>query len=374
MISHSVIPNNEKSIERFSLTGILVSLIFIFGLLSPTINVLLKDLPILKLLVYVFAAIILILLFSICRLTKNGFYLIIVCAILAILTLSPYEVLKNVSFFYFIFIFYIDYEKLFIKISVFIFLINAIFIICQLVGVSTIFYFAQDYSNEAEAAIGEFGLGNVITEQFSYLPQIRPSGIFPSPTYVSNFCIFFWYFILVNRKYSNWFVLLLFGFSIMLLGSTVSILLVILSFFFIKSKKSILFFPLGAVLGSLFYLYFFPLTFIYNFNFEEFVDSFLIRIISNDINQESMLLNNPILFGVILITMLIMPLVIPAGKSLMLLTKGAIVILLPVLIHNAFSSIQFWITASLFLAEFLSNGNFKLARIGWKYEASSPTA
>lgn len=341
---------------------VLIGIVFIFAILSPTVNFILREHPFGKATLQIFVAIILILLFSFYRLTKKGYLILQLSAILAFVTLSPMNIVKNVCFFYFIFLFASNYKDVFNKIAIACFLINAIFIICQLVGVNEIFYSLQDYSNEAEATLGEFSFGSAMDSQFSYLPQIRPSGFFPAPTYISNFCIFFWYYVVMDKDYQNKLLFFLFGFVLMLLGSTLAVFLLLISIFLIGYKKGILIFLFGGVCGLLFYLYYFPLTFIYNFNIEEFVESFLIRIISNDINQESMLVSNPLLFFVILIVLFTIPFFLQRAGSLSVLFKAAIVVVLPVMIHDAFSSIQFWVTVSFFATEVLQKENFQLAR------------
>ncbi len=353
---------NSTKTYNSRIIEILIGIVFIFAILSPTINFILREYPLGKAGVQIFVAIILILLFSFYRLTKKGYLIIQLSAILAIATLSPMTIVKNVCFFYFIFLFANNYKTVFKKVAIICFLINAVFIICQLFGVNEIFYYLQDYSNGAEATLGEFSFASAMDSQFSYLPQIRPSGFFPAPTYISNFCIFFWYYVVMDKDYNNKFLFFLFGFILMLLGSTLAVFLLLISIFLIGYKKGILIFLFGGVCGLLFYLYYFPLTFIYNFNVEEFIESFLIRIISNDINQESMLVSNPLLFFAILIVLFTIPFFLQRAGSLSVLFKAAIVVVLPVMIHDAFSSIQFWVTVSFFATEILTKENFQLAR------------
>lgn len=353
--------NSQKKYDsRF--VEVLIGIVFLFAILSPTFNFILREYPFGKAGLQIFVAIILILLFSFYRLTKKGYLILQVSAILAIATFSPMTIVKNVCFFYFIFLFSNNYKAVFQRVVIIFFLINAIFIICQLIGVHEIFYYLQDYSNEAEATLGEFSFASAMDTQFNYLPQIRPSGFFPAPTYISNFCIFFWYYVLMDKDYQNKILFFLFGFVLMLLGSTLAVFLLLISIFLIGYKKGIVIFLFGGVCGLLFYLYYFPLTFIYNFNIDEFVESFLIRIISNDINQESMLVSNPLLFFVILIVLITLPVFVQRAGSLSVLFKAAIVVVLPVMIHDAFSSIQFWVTVSFFATEVLQKENFQLAR------------
>ncbi len=351
-----------QKIDNTVLIQLLVGIVFIFAILSPTVNFMVRELTWAKVLLQLFIALILILLFSFYKLTKKGLLVIQLSFLLAIVTLSPIIILKNVCFFYFIFLFARRYKNVFRNVAIFCFLLNAVFIVCQLLGISDIFYFLQDYSNEAEAALGEFSFGSTIDTQLSYLPQIRPSGFLPAPTYISNFCIFFWYYVLMDKEYKNNFIFFLFGFVLMLLGSTLAVFLLLISIFLIGYKKGISIFLLGGICGISFYLYYFPLTFIYNFNVEEFIESFLIRIISNDINQESMLVSNPLLFIAILIILLIIPFFLRRAGSLLVLFKAAIVVILPVMIHDAFSSIQFWVTVSFFATEILETENFKVAK------------
>lgn len=351
-----------QKIHNSFLVQTLIGIVFIFAVLSPTVNFMVSELMWAKALLQLVIALILILLFSFYKLTKKGLLVIQLSFILAIVTLSPIVILKNVCFFYFIFLFASRYKNVFLNVAIFCFLINALFIFCQLLGISDVFYFLQDYSNEAEATLGDFSLGSTIDTQFAYLPQIRPSGILPAPTYISNFCIFFWYYVLMDKEYKSNFIFFIFGFVLILLGSTLGVFLLLISIFLVGYKKSILIFLFGGMCGISFYLYYFPLTFIYNFNAEEFIESFLIRIISNDINQESMLASNPILFFAILLNLLLIPFFLRKVGSLSIFFKAAIVIILPVMIHDAFSSIQFWVTVSFFATEILKTENFQLAK------------
>ncbi|MCA6478100.1 MAG: hypothetical protein IM571_09120 [Chitinophagaceae bacterium] len=353
--------NSQKTYNN-RIVEVLISIVFIFAISSPTVNYLLSDYPIGKASLQIFVAIILILLFSFYRLTKKGYLILQLSTILAIATFSPMTIVKNVCFFYFIFLFSNNYKAVFQRVAIIFFLINAIFIICQLIGVHEIFYYLQDYSNEADATLGEFSFASAMDTQFNYLPQIRPSGFFPAPTYISNFCIFFWYYVLMDKDYQNKILFFLFGFVLMLLGSTLAVFLLLISIFLIGYKNGILIFLFGGICGLLFYLYYFPLTFSYNFNVEEFVESFLVRIISNGMNEESMLVSNPLLFFVLLIVLFTIPLFLQKAGSLSVLFKAAIVVVMPVMIHEAFSSIQFWVTVSFFATEVLQKENFHLAR------------
>ena len=341
---------------------ILISIVFIFAILSPTVNFVLRESILGKGLTQASIAIILILLFSFYKINVNGFYIILFSIFLAIFTLSPFTVLKNTSFLFFINIFSNQYSNTFRNIIIIIFLINAFFIIGQLLGIDEWFYRFQDYANETEPAIGDFSFGESIETAFGYLPQIRPSGIFPSPTYISFFCILFWYHILMNKYFHNKFIFFLFGFILMLLGSTLALFLLLLSVFLVNYKKEIKIFLLGGIIGTLFYIYFFPSTFIYNFNFEEFIASFLVRIVNTGDNEESMLISNPFLFFVLILLVFISAIYLRKIGAISILLKSMIVIILPLMIHEALSSIQYWMTVSFFISDVLNKENIKLTQ------------
>jgi hypothetical protein len=341
---------------------ILICVVFLFAILSPTVNFVLRESPFGKGLVQAVIAIILILLFSFYKFNVYSFYIILFSFFLAIITFSPITVLKNTSFLFFVIIFSNQYSNTFRNIIIIIFLINSIFIIGQLLGIDESFYKFQDYANEAEPTIGDFSFGESIDKAFGYLPQIRPSGIFPSPTYISFFCIFFWYYILMNKSFNNKFIFFLFGFILMLLGSTLALFLLLLSFFLIFYKKEIKLFLLGGIIGTLFYIYFFPSTFIYNFNFEEFISSFLVRIINTGDNEESMLISNPFLFIIIILIIIFCAIYLRKIGATTILLKSMIVIILPLMIHEALSSIQYWLSVSFFISDIFNKENIKFTQ------------
>lgn len=351
---------NPPDLNKNLSIHILISLVFIFTVISPAVNFILIDYQLVKALIQIFIAIILILLFSFYRINANGFYIILSSILLAVISLSPITVLKNTSCLFFILIFSNQYKNTFRNIIILIFLINAFLIIGQLLGIDEWFYKFQNYANDTDPTIGEFSFGNSIDTAFGYLPQIRPSGIFPSPTYISFFCIFFWYYILMNTNFNNKFIFFFFGFILMLLGSTLALFLLLLSVFLVNYKKEIKVFLLGGIIGTLFYIYFFPSTFIYNFNFEEFIASFLVRIVNSGENDESILISNPFLFFVIIFLVISSAIFLRKIGAITIILKSMIVMILPLMIHEAISSIQYWLTVSFFVSDILKKQNIQL--------------
>jgi hypothetical protein len=351
--------NTIKSYSNLSI-HLLISIVFIFTILSPTVNFLLLDFQLVRVLIQVSIAIILTLLFSFYRANANGLYIILFSILLALFTLNPITILKNTSCFFFILIFSNKYKNTFKNIIIIIFFINAFLIIGQLLGINEWFYKFQDYANDTDPTIGEFNFGESMDTAFGYLPQIRPSGIFPSPTYISFYCIFFWYYILMNTNFNNKFIFFFFGFILMLLGSTLALFLLILSIFLINYKKEIKIFLLGGIVGALFYIYSFPSTFTYNFNFEEFIASFLVRIIDSGVNDESILISNPFLFFIILFLIVSSAIFLRKIGAINILLKSMIVMILPLMIHEAISSIQYWVTVSFFVSEILNKQKIQI--------------
>lgn len=340
-----------------------VCMVILFTILSPTINFLLKEYSYGKEILQFFILTIIFSFLYSCKITKYGLFVILFSILVGIITLSPIIVFKVIIFLFFIVLIMDRYHLTIRKTIIIVFLVNSFFVFAQLVGISEWFYILQDFSNEAEPTVGDFNIGASIDAVFAYLPQLRPSGIFPAPTYVSYFCILFWYTVLMDFFFLNRFISFLFGFTLMLLGSSLGLLLVLLSFFHLNSHKGIFYFLIGGLSGGFFYIYSFPSTFTKNFNIEEFSESFLVRIIDSGENEESILISNPILFLILLFLVLISILSFSKLRSKAFLLNIAVVIFLPLMIHESLSSIQYWFTVCFLVTKILSEKNIYLIKL-----------
>ena len=337
-----------------------ICIVILFTILSPTANFILKEYSYAKEILQFFILIIMFSFLYSSKITKYGLVVIVFSIFVGIITLSPIIVFKVVIFLFFLTLLIDKYHNTIRKTIIIVFLVNSFFVFAQLVGISDWFYLFQDYSNEAEPTVGEFNIGASVDFVFAYLPQLRPSGIFPAPTYVSYFCILFWYTVLIDYFNLNRFISFLFGFTLMLLGSTLGAFLLLLSFFLLNSHNGILYFLIGGLSGLSFYIYSFPSTFTKNFNIEEFSESFLVRIINSGENEESILISNPIVFFLLLIIVLIFILSFSKLRSKAFLLNIAVVVFLPLMIHESISSIQYWFTVCFLINKILSDKNIYL--------------
>jgi len=151
-------------------------------------------------------------------------------------------------------VFYIAYRglldlKLFTLRNFFVLLvINYLFAVLQLSGIYDFVYSFSNYSNESLPI--SFLSGDSISPV--YLPQIRPSGIFPSPTFISYFCIIIFSLAIYYVKIINKWFMSLIGSFLLLTGSTLGLALILLLALIAFSEKAFLFALLGYIL--LFYL------------------------------------------------------------------------------------------------------------------------
>lgn len=145
--------------------------------------------------------------------------------------------------------------------------IHVLLSIAQLTALSDFFYGWATYQNEAESQT-DFSAG--------FLPQVRPSGIFPAPTYASFFIILVFILILSeNKSYQSikpWFFV-----SAVIAGSTLGLVLLVFLNLLSKPRRGLLrdFFISGMAFACYFYL--FPDIFLYNHNAVEFAASVLDR-------------------------------------------------------------------------------------------------
>ena len=98
----------------------------------------------------------------------------------------------------------------------------------------------------------------------------------------------------------------------------------------------------------------------FNFNFEEFIASFLVRIVNSGENDESILISNPFLFFVIIFLIISSAIFLRKIGAITIILKSMIVMILPLMIHEAISSIQYWLTVSFFVSDILKKQNIQL--------------
>jgi len=167
-------------------------------------------------------------------------------------------------------------------------LINYLLILLQLSGIHEVLYSFTNYSNMA-VPISFLESGSISPH---FLPQFRPSGIFPSPTYISFFCITLSSISAFFRKKIDRRFMLLLGSFFVLTGSTLGLILILLLSMFAFRDKVFLWGLLGYVFTLFLYFVFVPDLATYNFSVVDFSASVLNRRM-----DESILTLNLILFA-----------------------------------------------------------------------------
>lgn len=221
----------------------------------------------------------------------------------------------------------------------FLMFINVTFLILQVVGINDIFYLHTNYSNESiPFSISD---DNIISAQ--YLPQFRPSGIFPAPTFLSYFCILILSVTLYLMN-NNKIILICIGVTYGLSGSTIGLLLNIIFLIYFFRARFFYIIPITYVIILYVYFTIFEPFFKYNYSYDDLISSTLDRSLSESIYSE-----NPIvllLISIIFLTYIFFLIRKYKFRKLIDLIPGLIVIFMPLLLHDFTTSLLF----SLFLA------------------------
>ena len=213
-------------------------------------------------------------------------------------------------------------------------IINVIILSLQLVGISDVFYSHVNYANEA-IQISIFDQNDIPAY---YLPQFRPSGIFPAPTFISYFCILVCSLCLHHSKKNNKLMLALTGILYVLTGSTMGLLLSII--FLIWSVKNRAFFIVTFFYFTSLLIYSIKLKsfFKYNFSYTDILESTINRSM-----HESIFILNPYL--VMILAIIFIPIAILAifkygYKNLIIMLPGYLLIFGPIMLHDFSTSLM----------------------------------
>jgi hypothetical protein len=239
-----------------------------------------------------------------------------------------------------------------VRFTVTAFLVNLVFVVLQVTGAAEFAYAFEDYANQADP-VNLFErsrfLGQVVV--VGYLPQLRPAGLFPSPTYLSVFCVFLWHQLVVNPAYTNRRVLFGVGCLFVLVGSTVGLFLSLASVLFLPRKRAIAFFVLGAVAAFYLYAELAPYQFAYNFTVSDFVRSFAQRVgVASRASRESLLQQQPIVLAAGCLAFALVVLLSRRIGVAPILRIG-IGLGLPVMVHNVSASLLYWLMVALVASE-----------------------
>ena len=217
---------------------------------------------------------------------------------------------------------------------------NFAVIAAQFLGLNDAVYSFVNYSNDAKhISVFEEGFGSPV-----YLPQMRPSGLFPAPTYISLYAILFFVQI-YNLERIRWSLAMAAGVFYAIIGSTLgNVLMAFAGLLAIgnRAMRRMLLFYVGAMIV---YWWFLPAQFLYNYVLDSLTQSVESRTDLANTGGESIIQNNPLAFAgigaVALIAALINYRYIKRGGFDDILIF-AIAVSLPVLVHNVSGSVLYW--------------------------------
>ncbi len=199
--------------------------------------------------------------------------------------------------------------------------------------------------------------------QPNFLPQIRPSGIFPSPTYVSAFTVLLFSTVLATVRGTGRLIALWAGVFFTLVGSTVGLVLAGLSLPLAVGIKPLRYLVLGYVVSTVLYAIYLPQQFDYNFNARELVASVVSRLDLVEGSGEGVMQNNWPLFVLLIVAGVVFMLVAGRFGFAALLLPPGIALALPVMVHDLTLSMFYWFLLGAVAARILTDGELRrLAR------------
>jgi hypothetical protein len=153
-----------------------------------------------------------------------------------------------------------------------VFILNAIMIIMQFLGVSEMVYYHQNFTEDL-SSLASF------LQTSGYLPnhQHRPHGIFPNSIYLTLFVILYYGHLILSQN-NRKIIYIISGLIFPLIGSTTIVLLLSASLFFMRINKKILYLLVPSLVTFMLIYSIFPLFFDMNYNFETFLVSLDVRI------------------------------------------------------------------------------------------------
>ena len=225
--------------------------------------------------------------------------------------------------------------------------LNIIVVGLQLIGATEWVFAHIAYANADALPVNLISQTNFLGESIvvPYLPQLRPSGGFPSPTYLSLSLILFWFTIASSVESPG--RLATFGVGVLcsLSGSSVGLFLAGISLCFLPLKGRLIYMTLGAAFTMWAYAVLAPWQFSYNYNLEEFMLGFSSRL---DLQSggESIIQQRPYEFaaGVLLAGVAVL---FARRLNLFMLGRAAFVIFFPVLLHDVGSALIYWTLVAL---------------------------
>lgn len=211
-------------------------------------------------------------------------------------------------------------------------IVNYFLALIQLSGIYELAYSFADYANEADPV--SFLKAKVVGAEF--LPQIRPSGIFPATSYMSFFCIILYSAVsFFDRRIGNWFMIMTGSFFV-LTGSTLGVILICLLAINIFSNIAIAWALLAYVLTLYVYFSVIPEIADYNYSAVDFYNS----VINRSLNESILILNPGLLVMIALIfSLMIFYIWMRFNLKVLKIIPVMALIFFPILLHDASSSL-----------------------------------
>ena len=332
--------------------------VLFFLAFSPTINILLIDDPILRALTQAFAGIFAVAFMLRYRLTAHGriFILAIAVAVVVAVLLQPFTSQEVVTVRKLVGVALVallipavadDHPVALSRFMVFTLVVNIVAVLLPLAGSTEFAYSHITYENEGSYPVDLVAYSAYLGERIAvgYLPQLRPSGAFPSPMYLSLTLILLWYAIASAKEHRGRLAILSVGVLSILSGSSVGLFLSAISILFLPWKGRLIYAVIGAGLTLWAYSALAPWQFEFNFNVEEFILGFTSRL-DLETGGESIIQQRPYEFalGVFVAAFAVL---FARRLNLFSLGRTAFVIFFPVLLHDVGSALLYWTLVAL---------------------------
>jgi hypothetical protein len=220
----------------------------------------------------------------------------------------------------------------------------------QLIGIAPWAYSYVDYANAAEPVpLLSTSLAVPEDPSISFLPQKRPSGLSPAPTYLSFFLILAWFALVTPRHCSGKVTPLMFGALSVISGATAGLVLTFVALLLHPKRSNNLWLAIGAIATGYLLWRITPSLVEANYLGDDFLRSVDQRIgQQEDGGAESILQTRPwLLLSVAVAAIAAYPVLLKSNPWRDTLRAGT-AILLPLLIHDA-NATFYWMLVGLSL-------------------------
>jgi hypothetical protein len=356
-------------------------MVLFFLVFSPTINIVLVDEPLARGLTQGIAGVFAVLFMLRYRITPHGKLFIgaIAVAVIMVMLIEPFVTQEVVTVRKLIGILIVallipavadNHPIALQRFLVFTLVVNMMAVVLQLAGNTDLAYRYITYENDGAYPVDLVALSGFLGESIpvGYLPQLRPSGVFPSPTYLSLTLILLWYSIASAREYRGRMGIFAVGVLGIMSGSSVGLFLALVSVLFLPWKGRLAYAVLGAALTMWAYATLLPWQFEFNFNVDEFLLGFTSRL-DLDLGGESIIQQRPFAFaaGVAAAAFAVL---FARRLNLFSLGRTAFVLFFPVLLHDVGSALLYWTLVSLAIR---SQTSIRLVRLAADSQAAMQT-